>query len=382
MNHRRHFASITLFLALCFSPLNGAWAQTPMTVGLMVPATEDNVFWRQLVTFMEAVAEDLEVELRVEFMKPEADGRLTQSVVQFRLQSQEFINTFDTIDYFISYHQDEITRGLLRSVDRKGGKLFLINTAISPQEREFFDAPRGRFKSWIGHMYPDEREAGFQLADALLARAFEVKGSQARLETVGIGGTLVEGEEVTGAAAQRNLGLREKVNAEPRAQLKEIVSAGWQPDLARQATSGLLKKYPGLDVIWSASDAMALAAVEVIEESGKTPNRDLFVGGIDWTEDALQAVAEGRLTASVGGHFMEGGWALIVLYDYHHGIDFADELGVQISTRMQVLTQDNVGDYLERFGSEDWGQVDFKRFSKHLNKDLENYDFSIENLLQ
>ena len=39
----------------------------------------------------------------------------------------------------------------------------------------------------------------------------------------------------------------------------------------------------------------------------------------------MVALRSGRLAALAGGHFMSGAWVLVMLYDYHHGHDFADE---------------------------------------------------------
>ena len=39
----------------------------------------------------------------------------------------------------------------------------------------------------------------------------------------------------------------------------------------------------------------------------------------------------GELSALAGGHFMAGAWALVMLYDYAHGVDFASE-GLELRT--------------------------------------------------
>ena len=88
------------------------------------------------------------------------------------------------------------------------------------------------------------------------------------------------------------------------------------------------------------------------------------------------------MTATIGGHFMEGGWALVLIHDYAKGIDFVEELGVKIPTPMQALTAANVKSYQDKMHPEKWSQIDFKQFSKVYNKKLTKYDFSLETMLK
>ena len=61
---------------------------------------------------------------------------------------------------------------------------------------------------------------------------------------------------------------------------------------------------------------MALGAMEGVVAAGKSPGKDVFIGGLNWDPPALDKVKDGALVTTVGGHFMIGGWALVLLYDY------------------------------------------------------------------
>lgn len=107
----------------------------------------------------------------------------------------------------------------------------------------------------------------------------------------------------------------------------------------------------------------------------------ILVGGIDWTQGAINAISEGKIMVSIGGYFMEGSWVLILMYDYLKGHDFKDE-SIDMRSEMYALTRKNVDIYLELFDSLDWGKIDFTKFSKFLNPELEKYPFHLKSISQ
>ena len=78
---------------------------------------------------------------------------------------------------------------------------------------------------------------------------------------------------------------------------------------------------------------------------------------------------------------MHGGVATILLYDYLNGYDFAGELGVYVEIQPVVITRDNVDFFLPKLRADHWQKIDFKKFSKTLNPDLKQYNFSLEHIL-
>lgn len=94
----------------------------------------------------------------------------------------------------------------------------------------------------------------------------------------------------------------------------------------------------------------------------------------------MKAVADGKLVATIGGHFLEGAWAMVLLCDHYHGIDFASER-IDWRSEMLPLTQETVGNYLKYFGTGHWRKIDFRRFSKFYNRDLKTYNLSLRALL-
>ena len=70
-----------------------------------------------------------------------------------------------------------------------------------------------------------------------------------------------------------------------------------------------------------------------------------------------------------------------MIYDYHHGHDFADE-GLELERPMFAeFTPTLANRYLERFGG-GFESVDFTAYSKVKNPQLKRYDFGFAQLLE
>ena len=141
--------------------------------------------------------------------------------------------------------------------------------------------------------------------------------------------------------------------------------ANWSGALAREKTEVLLKRYPETVSIWSASDGMALGAIEAARNAGRVPGQDLLVGSVDWQPEALDKIRSGELLVSLGRHFMGGGLALLLLHDYHHGRDFDDMSPDYVFRyKLEPATRDNI-DQVQRIADpENWSSVDFRQFSR------------------
>jgi len=157
--------------------------------------------------------------------------------------------------------------------------------------------------------------------------------------------------------------------------LERLLSGYWQAGVAFDKTARMLELSSGIRIVWAASDSMALGAARAVDRSGRVAGKDVYVGGFDWSAEGLRAIEEGRLQASAGGHFMEGAWALVLLHDYHKGMDFASE-GLEYRLPMQLMDATNVGVGRELLAPERWKDIDFKQFSKVYNG-RETYDFSL-----
>jgi hypothetical protein len=108
---------------------------------------------------------------------------------------------------------------------------------------------------------------------------------------------------------------------------------------------------------------------------------DAWFSGINTSTEALEAIKSGRLTSLAGGHFITGAWSLVMIYDYHHGRDFADE-GLELERPMFAQFTPPLADrYMQRF-SGGFDSIDFSRYSKVKNPQLKRYNFGFAQLLE
>jgi ABC-type sugar transport system substrate-binding protein len=327
-----------------------------------------NQFWDNLVGAMQTAAQRLEIDFT---------NRIAITPEEMVSEATRLVKGRERPDYLIVTVHTGIHTKVLKIAEEAKLPVFLINAGLVGEDKVRYGGPREHFKYWIGQMLPNEEQAGYDLARSLLDRAKAEKkfAPDGRVPIMAITGQ--EGDFPT---VMRNQGLEKAVAEDPAAKLQQIVTANWFREQAKTKVPLILKRYPDTKIIWVANDAMALGVITALEELGRKPGEDIFVGGIDWDDDAVKAVADGKLVATIGGHFLEGAWAMVLLCDYHHGIDFASER-IDWRSEMLPLTKETVGNYLKYFGTGHWRKIDFRRFSKFYNRDLKSYNLSVKALL-
>lgn len=361
----------TLISMAVLSWLSIASAQPVPKVTLLVPDPPGiSPFWAQVVTIMKAAAKDLDMDLRCVYSKSNS--------YSLKKDGLAALNDPDKPEYFITGYWNASTEHHLERAEQLGIRTFIFNSGVAPQERGEVGLPREKYKLWIGQMTPDELQGGYVLADNLINRAkARGKTDAGKVHVVALGGWGNKNE----IEEDRYAGLRKRINEQNDAVLDKFVLTGWVKSTAYNELLDILKQPPTTDVVWSASDVMALGAVEAVKDAGKTPGRDVLIGGIDWSREGIDAVESGDMAITMGSHYLEGVKALILVHDYHYGFDFAKELGVVMHTQLKPITSDNAEAYREKLNNLDWGQIDFKRFSKKYNPALKDYDFTLDQLL-
>jgi ABC-type sugar transport system substrate-binding protein len=340
--------------------LGTAQAASRPSVVFMSPDTSR--YWTLQAGFMQAVAEDLDINLEVLVDKK-------RNRFSYIRMADSVLSRADKPDYLIFMCREKVTTPMLRMANDAGVKVFTFDTNLPVAAQQALGAPRQVLKNWIGHVSPDNVAAGRTLARMLAqqARKQNLQDPGRALSTLALSGTLD-----SSAAIDRNTGLQQAIDNNDM-QLLQLVYADWKEEEARVRTRALLKRYPDTAVVWSASDGMALGAIDASKQAGRRPGEDVLIGGIDWEPRALDAVRRGELAVSLGRHFMGGGLVLLLLNDYDQGYDFARELPSPVlHYELGVVTQDNVDAIEWVVNPDNWQQVNFARFSRAQNPDLRN----------
>jgi len=79
---------------------------------------------------------------------------------------------------------------------------------------------------------------------------------------------------------------------------------------------------------------------------------------------------------------MLGAWALVMVYDHHHGRDFAQAEGVEtVQPMFSLFSPEQADRFSQLYGEGRFDAIDFKRFSKFHNPQLKRYNFEFQQLL-
>ena len=359
-------------LALCLAILLCGPRARAQSVAFINPGKSDEIYWVTATQGMQAAARSLGMTFEVQYAE------------------REPLRTFDIAremvarahgkrpEYIVITDDSAVADQLLKIVDAAGVKSFLAYSSIPNDQRVGIGPPRSKYKGWLGSLEPLAEEAGYLTAHALIQRGKREKafGPDGKLHMLAIAG-----DRTTASSIKRNEGMRRAVSEDPAVTLEREVYAAWARENATEQADRLYRRYPDIKLVWAGNDSMAFGAMTAWEKRGGKPGEDAWFSGINTSTEALEAIKSGRLTSLAGGHFITGAWALVMIYDYHHGHDFADE-GLELQRSMFAEFTPQLADrYIERFGS-GFDGVDFNLYSKVKNPQLKRYNFGFAQLLE
>lgn len=347
------------------------WA---MSVAFINPGKSDEAYWLTVSRAMEAAANDLDIRFEV-FYAERQHLRVFEFARQIVARSAA-----DRPDYVVITNDYATGSELLRLFDAAGIRTFLAFSGISEEsERAVTGRPREHFKGWLGSLEPKAQDAGYLTAKALIeqGRRARAQAADGRLHLLAI-----SGDRSTPTSNRRGEGMRRAVAEAGDVVLDQEIFSGWNREKAAEQSEWLFQRYPQARLIWAGNDPMAFGAMQVWESRGGKPGKNAWFSAVNTSAEAMAAIKSGRLAALAGGHFICGAWALVMLYDYENGRDFALTEGLELSLSMFTLfTQKDADRFVARFGKLQFNQVNFRRFSKVLNPKLKHYDFNFRQLL-
>lgn len=343
-----------------------AAALRPMRAIFVNPGRSNEDFWVSVSAVMRAAAADLAIDLDIVY--GERSVLYTQQVALARIAAAE------PGDYLLVGNEQHSAGPILEAGLARGLRCLIVFNGFAGEEAVRYGRPREKMPNFLGELLADNVAAGAEIARGLIAAA---RRAGAPLHVVGI-----NGNTETPAATDREIGLRQAVAGVDTLTMGQVLTSDWTREEGRRRATGLLDRYPDASIIWCANDPIALGALDAAVQHGRQPGRDIFIGGLNWLPEAIAEIRAGRLELSLGGHFLLGGWALVLLRDYHEGLDFASlPGGLSQSVPFGALDRGNIDSWLGRYDGSDWSSIRFRRFSHYLTGAGGPYDFSLPAVL-
>ncbi len=339
----------------------------PLNIVYLTPAPPVGDFWKMQKSFVKAVANNLNINLKIKEAKEQGQD-------QFEMASyfKELINKGEKPDYVIGPYYVGGKYLILRTMEPLEIPYFTINTSIKQKNFRLIGLPREKYKYWLGHMSPDDTSASYQMTFDLLNNHNNATPAMMMAISGNIASTVTR---------NRNSGLRTAVKQTDIA-LLPIIHSNWASEYAEKRAYKILRNYPNLNLAWTASSEIAEGLSKALFRRKHRPGADFKIVTMDWSPTAVRLLQKDYIVSSYGGHFMEAGWGLILLNDLAHGYDFIDDFSSHITTQLKPLNKENLALYSDAILNQNWANVDFKQLSKCHNPELKKYKFDIEALLK
>jgi diguanylate cyclase (GGDEF)-like protein len=289
---------------VCLSLANSS---EPIKVGFC-PASLESAYYRDILSGMRDVVQEIkQIELTVRAPDQESDYAALPSI--FR----EFIE--DEPDAVAVCTQSPTAVEALKAFHNAKVPVFFFNVPEEINDK--------KIRSYVGY---DQVEAGKTVA-LYLARLLRGRGHVAILEGL---------PEPTNRLRVR--GFKQALAAFPEMRVIASERGDWITSQAKKVCRSLLQKHKDLDAIFAVSDAMAIGAGQAVKAQGKQGR--IFVVGLDGTREALDAIMDGSLTATLDTSPREMG--RILLRTIVRGLMREEKVAHQIHSPISIVTAENV----------------------------------------
>lgn len=349
-----------------------AQSTPPVQIAFLNPGKHDEFFWPAVSAAMQAAADQFGYTLEIVYAERDAQA--------IGALGRQIIRRATPPDILILVNEFQAGAELLREADAKGIKTFMLLNSFYGAEADAMGAPATRYKHWIGSLVPDNKAAGKRMAEALIecARKTGAPAADGRFHILAL-----LGDSTTPASIDRTAGFSDTIAANPDIALDRQFNTNWQSGKGHDLTTNFLDWAAAQSVpmagIWAANDALALGAIAAAEERSLQPGRDFCIVGLNWSPEAVELVRAGKMVMTDGGHFLAGGWAMVMLHDYLAGA-IAPMHPQETAFQMAPINRDNAEKFVAKLGDRDWRRIDFAHFALKAGTDT-GYDFSLTETL-
>jgi ribose transport system substrate-binding protein len=202
---------------------------------------------------------------------------------------------------FLAPREEKPLAAAVKKAKAAGIPVFLLDRNVD----ETLAKPGEDFVTFIGSDFIEEgRRAGAWLVN-------NTNGKATIIQLLGTTGS--------SPANDRRKGFEDVIKAYPDMKIVASQDGDFTRDKGRQVMETLLQANPNVTAVYAHNDEMAIGAIAALEAAGKKPGKDVIVVSIDGEKDALQAIIDGKLGASVECNPRFGPKAFDTLVKYANG---------------------------------------------------------------
>lgn len=162
------------------------------------------------------------------------------------------------------------------------------NIPVILVDRNIKTEEEGLYSAFIGS---DFKLEGLEAGRWLMKK---FKGSKGKVKIVEISGTIN-----SSPAIGRHEGFLEALGNNTKYEMVASVSGDFMQSKGRQCMEEILADISEFDVLFAHNDDMALGAIEVLEEHGIKPGKDVVIISVDAQQSGLNALKEGKINCLV-----------------------------------------------------------------------------------
>jgi ribose transport system substrate-binding protein len=179
---------------------------------------------------------------------------------------------------FIPPREEEGLEPALQAAKEAGVPVFFVDRQATAKVCD-------EYLSFMGSDFIDQGERAAQ---------WMVKATDGKAKIAELQGTV--GASVT---ADREKGFKDVIDENPGMEIVASQSGDFTRAGGQSVMERILGANPDLDAVYAQNDEMAIGAIQALKDGGHTPGKDVTVVSVDGTKDALQAIIDGDLGATV-----------------------------------------------------------------------------------
>ncbi len=324
-----------------------------ITIGAIVPTLEAN-FWNRYFTFMKKGARDLGIKL----IFRNADNK--KNLISEHIE--EFVEMGVDGIIFVPYWNSG-KKGI-KIAAKKNIPVILTDCYLE----DVLPFQKG-YENYISFIGPADESAGYQMAIALFDAVIADENGKKNI-------AVVNGTPGTSVAIDRRKGLEKALKEHPEIVVVGEVNGNFVRSISEKVMTELYIKNKNIKGVWCANGGTASGVISSIKYNGKKPGKDIMVVAMDLNDENVNAIRNGELVFDIGGHWLQGGFALVKMYDYLQGFNMLEKNN---NVKLDLLPLNKK--YMSQFERQYPGglpEYDFKEHSKKHSYSLKEIEFTLK----